>query len=171
MLLAANYESRAVVKRNLTELRNFLHEASKPHAFGNSNAQRMPDNSVAITFDKDEWSFHDNFFGGQPYGGRTVISYKQKPIWMMVYYGQVHDTILNTHDIYTFLRTALQHAPKKKPYRGPDHFKEGDLEYRNSVSGNIQNYSGREAILENNQEIFWTSYLGGLIDQEKGTGF
>jgi hypothetical protein len=156
---------------NTADLTTFLHRASMPHAFGNPNATSMPDGSTTITFAQGDWTFHDNFFGGQPYGGRAVIHYQQKPVWVMVYYGQIHDTSLAPGAIYDFLRLALQHAPAKKPYRGPDNFAKGDLEYRNSVEGSMSNYSGREIILQNGAEIFWTTYLGGLVDQDAGAGF
>lgn len=152
-------------------LTKFLHQASMPHAHGTSNAQSMPDGSTAITFEDGNWSFHDNFFGGQPYGGRAIIHYKQKPLWIMVYYGQVHDTNLKPDDIYTFLRLALQHAPEDKPFRGPDSFTKGNFEYRNKVEGTMSNYSGKEVILEDGKEIFWTTYQGGLVDQDAGVGF
>lgn len=33
------------------------------------------------------------------------------------------------------------------------------------------NYSGKEVILEDGNEIFWTIYQGGLVDQDAGVGF
>lgn len=156
---------------DVSELTAFLYQASMPHAHGNSNATSLPDSSTTITFERGDYSFHDNFFGGQPYGGRSVIHYKHEPVWIMVYYGQIHGTTLKPDDVYTFLRLALQHAPEDKPYRGPDSFTKGNLEYRNTVQGTMTNYSGKEVILENGKEIFWTTYLGGLIDQDPGAGF
>lgn len=153
------------------DLRSFLLAASLPHATGTSNAKSMPDSSTTITFEQGDYSFHDNFYGGEPYGGRAVIYYKQKPVWIMVYYGQVHDTELNMDAVYTFLRLALQHAPPDKPFRGPDNFVRGSLQYKNEVHGDIETYSGKEVILENGQEIYWTTYQGGLIDQRVGAGF
>jgi hypothetical protein len=33
---------------------------------------------------------HDNFFGGEPYGGRTAVLFREKLVWMMVFsYGCV----------------------------------------------------------------------------------
>src|SRR5438046_495442 len=116
---------------DIEALTKFLYLASMPHAHGTSNATPMPDGSTTITFTQDDWSFHDNFFGGQPYGGRAIIHYLRKPVWTMVYYGQIHDTNLKPNAIYTFLRLALQHAPKDKPFRGPDSFTKDNLTYKN----------------------------------------
>ncbi len=37
----------------------------------------------------EEWAFHDNYFGGEPYGGRSVAFHQGKPVWIAVYYGWV----------------------------------------------------------------------------------
>jgi len=168
MLLAGNYKMTSL---NISELTTFLRRASLPHALGISNAKRMPDGSTTITFQQGSWDFHDNFYGGEPYGGRAVIYHRQKPVWIMVYYGQIHDTTLKPDDIYTFLRLALQQAPAYRPYRGPSSFIKANLEYRNRVTGTMENYNGKEVILENGTEIYWSTYLGGLVDQQAGVGF
>jgi hypothetical protein len=77
----------------------------------------------------------DKWFGGEPYGGQEVIYYKDKAVWIMVYYGRVYDTKLNANDVYTFLRKSLQFPPEDKPFRGPDEYTEGDLTYTNAVTG------------------------------------
>lgn len=164
----------AVVGRkgvNISDLTSFLAEASLPHATGKSNATRMPDDSTTITFKQGHYSFHDNFFGGTPYGGRAVIHFKGKPVWMMVYYGQVHSTSLDRNVIYDFLRLALQHAPKDGPARGPRTFTKANWQYRSILKGDMASYSGQEVILHYAKEIYWAKYMGGVIDQEHGVGF
>ncbi|MBU0969861.1 MAG: hypothetical protein KKC20_04405 [Proteobacteria bacterium] len=37
------------------------------------------DGSNSIMFEKGLWRSHDNFLGGEPYGGRVVIFYENKP--------------------------------------------------------------------------------------------
>ena len=62
---------------------------------------------------------HDNFFGGEPYGGRMVVFYKNKPIWTMVYYGWVEKTVKDPNVVYRILRSALKQMPNDAPFRGP----------------------------------------------------
>ena len=47
------------------------------------------DGSTTIIFERGVWKSHDNFFGGEPYGGRMVIFYKNQPFWIILYYGWV----------------------------------------------------------------------------------
>lgn len=136
-----------------------------PHATGTANTSKEADGSRTITFSEGDLSMHDNFFGGEPYGGRIIIHHKNTPVWMMVYYGQVTANEFTPDVVYGFLREALQHAPEDKPYRGPDSYKKDKLEYRNEIEGDADNYSGKEIILENGKQIYWAIYLGGLVDQ------
>jgi len=150
---------------NLTALRQFLYRANMPHATGTANTRKEDDGSRTITYAEGDWAMHDNFFGGEPYGGRMVIFYKDAPVWITVYYGQVTAAEFNPDTVYGFLREALQHAPKDKPYRGPASYKKGSLEYRNKVAGDVDSYAGKEVILQNGHQIYWATYTGGLVDQ------
>ena len=150
---------------DLKSLKQFLLKANMPHASGESNVSKESDGSRSITFEDGDFSMHDNFFGGEPYGGRMVISHKNKPVWMMVYYGQVVAIDFEPDKVYGFLREALQHPPEGKPYRGPDSFRKHDMEYRNEVDGDADNYAGKEQILQKGEQIYWAVYHGGLIDQ------
>lgn len=150
---------------DLAALKRFLHKANMPHATGTSNIRNEKDGSRTITFVDGDWRMHDNFFGGEPYGGRMVVYCKDKPTWMMVYYGQVTAKQFEPEELYGFLRQALQHAPKDKPYRGPASYKKGDLEYRNKITGDVDNCTCQEQILKNGQQIYWATYMGGPVDQ------
>lgn len=149
-------------------LKQFLLRANKPHADGTAELLHGADISRSIIFEDGDWKFHDNFFGGEPYGGREVIFYKNEPIWMRLYYGAVADKT-DAHTVYEVLRHALQHPDKAKPYRGPDKYVIGEYVYTNTVTGEIDKFSGRESITQNGKEVYWATYFGGLVDQrEKG---
>ncbi len=150
---------------DLSALSQFLYHANMPHATGAANTHSETDGSRTITFSEGNFSMHDNFFGGEPYGGRMVISYQHAPVWMMVYYGQFTATDFVPNAVYGFLREALQHGPEEKPFRGPDSYRKDTFEYRNEVTGDISSYSGKEVILQNGTQIYWATYLSGLVDQ------
>jgi hypothetical protein len=54
---------------SLISLQKFLNKADKPHADGTAEIRREADGSRTITFRDGMWSMHDNFFGGEFYGG------------------------------------------------------------------------------------------------------
>src|SRR6266700_3028997 len=105
---------------NIASLRQFLIDSNKA-GYANGEEKKWikePDGSTTIPFEKNEWRSHDNFFGGEPYGGRVVVLHENKPCWMMLYYGWVAEGI-ETDQIYTVLRNALKQMPEYAPFRGP----------------------------------------------------
>jgi|SRR5680860_473746 len=150
---------------NINEIRQFLVEANR-NGYGNTQVIDSigADGSHTIIFEDNNWKFHDNYFGGEPFGGREVISYNQKAVWMMVYYGFVEDITLQVQ-IYTFLKESLLLFTDDLPYRGPSRHENGDWLYINKVDGNFDNFYGEEIISYKNQEIYRTRYQGGVVDK------
>lgn len=154
---------------DLQELRQFLIESNKAGYAGGEEKKwiKETDGSTTIPFVKGKFNSHDNFFGGEPYGGRVVIFQDKKPFWIMVYYGWV-DNNADTNPIYKILRNALMHMPDEAPFRGPKEYSEGEYIYKNTWNGYIDNYSGEEQIIQGNKIIYESHYMGGLVDQREG---
>lgn len=157
---------------HLPELEAFLDEANKAgYSAGESREWvKESDGSTTIAYESKDglWRYHDNFFGGEPYGGREVVFREDKAVWMMVYYGEVIDKELNKNEVYTFLRQALSQADPELPVRGPKELKEtiNDKEwlYETSWEGDMTGFLGRESIKLNGQEIYYANYSGGPVD-------
>ena len=148
-----------------TKLKTFLLKANLPHTNGTAQMKTEENGSRTINFSDGDFSMEDNFFGGEPYGGQQVVFYQHEPVWTCVYYGRVLKTNLNPDMVYGFLREALQYPDKTRPQRGPVSYKKGNLEYQNDLQGELDEYFGREVILEDGKEIYWAKYMGGLVDQ------
>lgn len=147
---------------NLQELKAFLLRANIPHAKGTVGAVKEADGSRTIEYTEGDYRMHDNFFGGEPYGGHLVISYKDQPIFMEVYYGK---TSKPANEVYAFLREALQNPSKDSPYRGPAEYKKDSLTYKSITTGDISDHTVKEWIYDGNEEIYSATIIGGLIDQ------
>ncbi len=150
-------------------LRQFLIDSNKAgYAGGEEKKWIKEDNgSTTIPFEKGNWKSHDNFFGGEPYGGRTVVSYKNKPMWIMVYYGLVIESV-EVKQVYEVLKQALMNMPEDYPYRGPKEYKNNDFIYKNFWTGELDNFSGEEKIYKNEKLIYKANYIGGFVDQRRG---
>jgi len=149
---------------NIDKLKKFLMYANtKGYSEIGDKIAIGTDGSKTILIKNEDWALNDNFFGGEPYGGREVISYKGKPVWIMVYYGSVDESI-DPVSIYPFLRKAISMQPDELPVRGPNNFTDGDKVYENKWEGNLERFSGSEKILINGKEIYKASYIGGLVD-------
>lgn len=154
---------------NIKALRQFLIDSNKAGYAGGDERQwiKESDSSTTIPFNKGEWRSHDNFYGGEPYGGRVIIFHKDKPVWIMVYYGWVASGV-DTNLVYGVLRNALKQMPEEAPYRGPKEYKERDFTYSNTWTGKIEQYSGEEQIHQGKTVIYKANYMGGLVDQRGG---
>lgn len=150
-------------------LRRFLVDCNAAGYAGGDEKQwrKEPDGSTTIPYERDRWRSHDNFFGGEPYGGRTVVFHDDKPVWLMAYYGWVAEE-MDANAVYGVLRRALMQMPEDAPFRGPAAYAEGTFTYRNSWSGDIHRFAGEEQIRRGEQLIYTASYSGGLVDQRRG---
>lgn len=150
-------------------LKNFLIETKKAgYGAGDSNAWvKEKDGSTTIPFESGDWQMHDNFFGGEPWGGREVVFFKGKPVWIMVMYGSVDPSFNDFETVYKFLQKALRNQPEDLPLRGPKFFQEGDFVYKNKTKGDLEDFIGEEVILKDNKQIYKTNYAGGWVDLRK----
>ncbi len=150
-------------------LRKFLVDSNKAGYAGGEEKKwiKDPDGSTTIPFEKGPWKSHDNFFGGEPYGGRVVVFRDNQAVWMMVYYGWVVQGV-DADKVYGILREALMQMPEDAPFRGPEEYRKGKLVYRNKWRGSLEKYSGEEVIEEEGNLIYQADYFGGEVDKRRG---
>ncbi len=126
------------------------------------------DHSTTLVFEDGDFKYHDNYFGGEPFGGREVVFWKDEPIYIMTYYGLVDESVSGFEAVYRVLQNALALIPEEHPFRGPEEYVEGDLTYQNSFAGEVDNFSGEEIISSaDGKEIYRAKYAGGFVDQRK----
>lgn len=156
---------------NIENLKEFLVKAKKStYASGDMSKKVVElDKSTTLIFEEGDFKYHDNYFGGEPYGGREVVFFKEEPVYMMVYYGLVNEEITDFHGIYKILQQALSLILEENPYRGPKEYTEVDYKYINNFIGEVDSFSGEEIISYNGRGVYKARYIGGLVDQRKET--
>lgn len=147
---------------NLEELKQVLMRANMPHATGTAKTIKESDGSRTIEYAEENYRMHDNFFGGEPYGGRLVVFYKEQPVFPEVYYGR---TTRPADSVYDFLRKALQRPGEDNPFRGPAEYRKDGLIYKSATEDDIANHTVKEYIYDGDEEIYWAVVVGGLVDQ------
>jgi uncharacterized protein DUF5680 len=152
------------------ELSRFLRNANlQGYAAGRAARQRREaDQSTTIEYRAGEWTFNDNFFGGEPYGGRSIVSRGDAPIWMAVYYGWVEAPPSQVQPIYAFLQRSLLLAPEDFPVRGPAEFSADSFAYRNMHHGGLERFSGEETIHDGGKRVYTAWFCGGVVDRRPG---
>lgn len=154
---------------NKKQLCKFLVKAKKAtFAAGDLSEKTVEnDNSTTFKFEEGDWKYHDNYFGGEPYGGREVVFFKNEPVYIMTYYGYVNENFSDLNVVYSFLQKVLSLIPEDKPFRGPARYSDGELLYVNVSTGEVDNFSGEEIISRDGEELYKTKYIGGFVDQRK----
>ena len=152
------------------QLCHFLVKAKKAtYAAGDSAQKKIEDDqSTSLIFEDGDFKYHDNYFGGEPFGGREVVFLKNEPVYIMTYYGKVAESVKDFEVVYKILQKALTLIPEDYPYRGPKEYSQDGLIYKNSYTGEIDNFSGDEIINTNEgEELYKAKYIGGLVNQRK----
>jgi len=155
---------------DLNELCKFLVKAKKSTYAAGDTAKKIveADKSTTLIFEDGDWKYHDNYFGGEPYGGREVVFFQSLPVYMMVYYGWVIEGVADVQAVYKTLQGALSLIPEDKPFRGPKKYNLDGAEYINVYEGEIDNFFGEEIIKSvDGNEIYKAKYVGGLVDLRK----
>lgn len=150
-------------------LQDFLLAANQAgYAGGDERTwHKQPDGSTTIRYERDRWRLDDNFFGGEPYGGRMVVFEDDCPGWMMVYYGWVADDT-DANLMYSVLRRALMQMPADCPLRGPGEYHDGAFTYSNVWNGDVERFAGVEQIVHEQTIVYEASYSGGVVDRRRG---
>ena len=154
---------------NKKELCKFLVRAKKSTYASGDLAKKVvnSDRSTTLVFESGDWKYQDNYFGGEPYGGREVVFFKGQPVYIMTYYGQIDNSVSDLNKIYGVLMSALKLIPENNPYRGPKRYVSGDFVYKNNFTGEIDNFFGEEFISRNGRVIYRARYNGGFVDMRK----
>lgn len=155
----------AFVKRHKRELQRFLKEALK-HGYGMGiEPMEEPDGEQRYEYQQGFWGYEDVYYGGEPYGGMTTVSYQGTVCWVMTYYGRV----LKGADkelVYQTLHEALRNINPEMPVRGKRGLiAETGLKYLNGWNGDLKFFQGRESIVdENGRELYVMNYSGGFVN-------
>lgn len=150
------------------QLCKFLVEAKKSTYAAGETAKKIveDDKSTTLIFEEGDLKYHDNYFGGEPFGGREVVFLQNEPIYIMTYYGLVDESVSDFEAVYKVLQKALSLIPEDHPFRGPTEYAEGDLIYKNVFTGEIDNFFGEETISSvDGKEIYKARYAGGFVCQ------
>src|SRR2546428_5118267 len=102
-------------------LLQFLLDASRRgYAAGGSVVKvQEADHSTTIVLEHGKWRFHDNYFGGEPYGGREVVFLEGRPAWMALYYRWGEGASPDPQRVDVFLPRGPREAPAALPGPGP----------------------------------------------------
>ena len=159
---------RLLKEQELIDLHNFLIEAKK-ETYANENVEKVKSTrrgSHDYEYTKDNWTYHDTYFGGTDFQGQEVV-YRQAdtPIWGMIYYGKTLDEPLSEDAMEKALRPALMQVGQDDviPVRGPKEFENQGYQYTFKVTGDLTSFEGEETIEKEGNKVYTLKCHGGII--------
>lgn len=159
---------RLLKEQELIDLHNFLIEAKK-ETYANENVEKVKSTrrgSHDYEYTKDNWTYHDTYFGGTDFQGQEVV-YRQDdtPIWGMIYYGKTLDESLSEEAKDKALRPALMQVGQDDviPVRGPKEFENQGYQYTFKVTGDLTSFEGEETIEKEGNKVYTLKCHGGII--------
>mgnify|MGYP000870060915 FL=1 len=149
-------------------LKDLLREFNvKGYADPNSEYVDNGKNGKILKLTIDQFTYEDEYYGGEPYSGNETIWEDGKDIFRCVYWGKVVKGV-NFSDIYDFLRKALSKGPDGElADRGPSEYIEGNLRYTNSLEGDIEEFRQVEKIYMDEKEVYVAYFIGGRVNVQK----
>ena len=146
-------------------LANFLVKAkTETYASGdNSKIVKCEDGSYEVNYLEDNFRHRDRYYGEYNFGGEEVVWWNNEVVWTMNYFGIPSEREKIPDNFTLFLKEALRNVDAKYPFRGPENYKNNDLEYINNINGDLKDFSGVEIIRYKAKEIYKLYYHGGTL--------
>ncbi len=150
----------------MTSFAEFLVEAKKNTyaSKGEGGEKRLPDGTRELSFSQGDFFYRDRYFGSNPFGGEELVFQGKEAIWLMNYFGHCQPMDgASQGEIYSFLKACLKKASVSAPFRGPQEFGAGEFLYENKFIGDLEAFSGEEAIYHQGQAVYRLKYHGGVL--------
>ena len=145
----------------LKELIKFLIKAKqKTYAGKGAETTSCRPESHDMVYSEGDYMYYDTFLGGGKFVGEEALWIKNTPYWSMNYAGRVTGENFSGD----FLKEALLLVPFEKPFRGPEHYKNGDYTYDCTVNGDFSWFQGYETICYQGKQIYECYFHGSVIE-------
>lgn len=145
----------------MREIIEFLVRAKKStYAGKGAETSSTRPQSHDLTYSEGDFMYYDTYLGGGKFAGEEALWIKDKPYWSMNYVGRVTGANFNGD----FLKEALHHVAAEKPFRGPEHYENGEYSYDCEVEGTFEWFQGYETIYYKRVKIYECRFHGGRIE-------
>ncbi len=142
---------------------SFLIKAKKAtYASGLVYPQSSRPGSRGMQYEEEPYLYIDSYLGEFNFIGEEAVWENKKYIWGMNYYGKMLVDHL-PEGFLKFLQTALMQIPAEAPFRGPEHFVQGEYTYTCFWSGALDYFWGQEKITLKGNSVYQLLFHGGDV--------
>lgn len=150
---------------NKNELIKFLLKArTKTYAGTGGKVKPVFKDSNQLEYREGNWFYRDIYYTGKGiFTGLEAVYFQDKAVWSMPYYGNFKK--MTEEEVDSVLRKALLDNWKTARTWQKTEWQKGDYKYicEPDFEGSIEEMTGVERILKNNDEVYYFFYAGGLL--------
>jgi len=131
---------------------------------GGRPAEPSRPGSHDLVFSEGVLTYRDSYFGGTDFIGQEVVWNEKTPVWAMSYYGYIlRPELIDAVRAGATIRAALKAMYEADRFLGGFEWSGPHGVYRDSSSGDVAHFRGRECIIVSGCEAYALEYFGGLI--------
>lgn len=112
-----------------------------------------------LFYQENDYMYYDTYLGGASFSGEEALWIGGAPYWSMNYAGRV----IGNNFSSDFLKDALFHVTKEKPFRGPENYISGTYTYKCEVNGDFDWFQGYETICYKEEKIYECYFHGSRL--------
>ncbi|MCL2376639.1 MAG: DUF5680 domain-containing protein [Defluviitaleaceae bacterium] len=120
-------------------------------------------NSKDFQYVEGNLKYIDTYLGSANFAGEEAMWKDDIPFWSMNYIGKTLSEESQITEIFRFLTEALLLVPEEYPFRGPQHYTNGDYSYKCTIKGDFHWFSGIEEIFYKNDKVYELTFHGGDV--------
>jgi hypothetical protein len=117
-----------------------------------------------LTFTQGPFRYRDSYFGGKNFLGQEVVWRESEPVWAMSYYGYIsRPDLIDAANAGSTIKAALSAMYAEGRFLGGFEWTGPHGVYRDSSTGGVAHFHGRESITVGGVEAYSLDYFGGLV--------
>jgi len=129
-----------------------------------TRAEPSRSGSHDLVFSEGSLLYRDSYFGGTDFLGQEVVWKDDVPLWAMSYYGYIlRPELIDAQRAGATIKAALQAMYDEGRFLGGFEWSGPHGTYRDSSTGDVTHFKGRESISVAGAEAYALDYFGGLI--------
>lgn len=149
----------------MRELEAFIIAAKATTYVGEGlSAKASRPGSHDLCYSEGDWHYRDSYFGGTDFLGQETVWHRDEPVWAMNYYGYIlRPDLIDAERAGATIKAALSEMYAEKRFLGGFEWIGPHGIYRDSSTGDVSHFHGREVILVSEIEAYTLDYHGGMI--------
>ena len=150
---------------NQARLHDFILRAKSATYVGDGRpAEPCRLNSHDLVFERDEFKYHDSYFGGSDFIGEEVVYAHDEPVWGMNYYGSIlKSEKISAAEAGMMIKASLSRMYAAGRFLGGWEHQLEDLIYHDTSEGDLAHFTGYEWIEKGGEKVYELFYHGGFI--------